>query len=189
MYLVDEWKKTVSIDIYVEDVVRAETLSLIERVQKIVYDMRHLEARELLGVLPPDLMSMMLFSSRAEQIPSKLTSEDLSGIQERVTELQGIVRESDLPLSVKSELLGALWHVQKVIENFDLYGEEGIKNAVDTLAGMSFRNAPDLETEGQSDIKDRIVELWWNVASKVTDRIVDRSLESTMKAIASLASG
>ena len=187
--LLDEWEKGVSIDTDMHAIVRNETLATIERVQKIVYDMRQMTGESLTRYCTDDLLRLILLSSEAGESVSELTLEDLTDIHEQVTELQSSVRQASLSPEVKADLLSALWDVQNVIQNYELFGDRGLTRVIDTLAGSTLRNTPDIMTEQNSGIRDRIRALWWQVISKFTGRVTEEALDSAMETVSAIGSG
>ena len=72
-------------------------------------------------------------------------------------ELQGIIDRlvpSNLPLEFKTSLIDGLTAIQVAIQDYRLFGAEGIRNAIDRNVGLLYRHLEDSGDIEQSESKD-----------------------------------
>ena len=90
-----------------------------------------------------------------EFVSEKLISDE--DLQNMHAELQGIIDRllsSNLPLEFKTSLVDGLTAIQLAIQDYRIFGAEGIRNAIDRNVGLLYRHLEDSGDLEQSESKD-----------------------------------
>ena len=90
-----------------------------------------------------------------EFVSEEVISDD--DLQNMHAELQGIIDRllpSDLPTEFKTSLVDGLTAIQLAIQDYRLFGAEGIRNAIDRNVGLLYRHLEDSGDLEQSESKD-----------------------------------
>lgn len=110
-----------------------------------------------------------VFETRGTHV--SITAAEIESLLERITELRGEIRSSELPFAMKTMLLRQLFQIQEALESYSISGIEPVMDAVQSTLGLAVIDPEykrEIKSDSGSQFGDRISSLLGDVANVVT---------------------